>query len=142
MLSVDHLVLRFSLWHAPTFIMPDKGPFWDLFYSNKSKYLNNKTYDSAWCKAWADDYIRTQKESELAAAASGLILKARSDEELMKEGVFVDDLIPHHPSSNPMTQALAPKIPRVTIGPVPAVATQGVQPVCARILLEGLYKES
>ena len=73
--------------------MPDKGPFLDLFYSDKSKYLNNKIYDSAWCKAWADDYIRTQKESELAAAASGLILKARSDEELMKEGVFVDDLL-------------------------------------------------
>ena len=109
MLSVDHLVLRFSLWHAPTFIMPDKGPFWDLFYSNKSKYLNNKTYDSAWCKACVDDYIRTQKESDLAAVASGLIPKARSDDELMKEGVFVDDLILHHSSfkhydASPCTQ--------------------------------------
>ena len=65
----------------------------DLLYSDKSKYLNNKTYDSAWCKASADDYIRTHKESDLPAAASGLIPKGRSDEELMKEGVFVNDLL-------------------------------------------------
>ena len=49
----------------------------DLLYSDKSKYLNNKTYDSAWCKACDDDYSHNEG---VGFGCGSLIPKVRSDE--------------------------------------------------------------
>ncbi|KAH9916937.1 ribonuclease H-like domain-containing protein, partial [Amylocystis lapponica] len=63
--------------------MPPKSPFWQLFYSNKTKYQRNNTYLNAWCRGCVLKYVQDNQAADNVNVALGMISEVRSLDELM-----------------------------------------------------------
>ncbi|KAL6298032.1 ribonuclease H-like domain-containing protein [Sparassis latifolia] len=62
--------------------MTQKSPWWKLFWSNKSKYLSNRSYLNAWCCKCLDAHVRGNMHADELSIARGDLIKAHGYQEL------------------------------------------------------------
>jgi hypothetical protein len=66
--------------------MPPKGPLWQLFYENGTKFQKDRTHNQAWCLRCIQDHKRRLRESNVVAVSIGDIATARTDEDTHSRG--------------------------------------------------------